>query len=178
MLQRASGHEIERLPTYTYQSSPAKDQQHRRDATSNEGDGETDDPEKELKRKCSICLDYFENGQQLRILPCLHQFHSGCVDRWLSRGKAECPVCKVDIRNQWKRGSYFYWSKKQYPHWSTFHANYWSHYCEWILLLCRFIFGGFMYNILGCIGLCRYPVPMESFWSLKSYWCVFTTFEP
>eukprot|EP01138_Halocafeteria_seosinensis_P007993 gb/GECG01008166.1/.p1 GENE.gb/GECG01008166.1/~~gb/GECG01008166.1/.p1 ORF type:complete len:346 (+),score=28.34 gb/GECG01008166.1/:1-1038(+) len=95
VLQRASGHEINRLPTYTYEAPRAKEQE---ETTQTAGDEE--DPDKELKRKCSICLAYFENGEQLRILPCLHQFHSECIDPWLSQGKAECPVCKVDIRDQ------------------------------------------------------------------------------
>mmetsp|Transcript_17479 Transcript_17479/g.34948 ORF Transcript_17479/g.34948 Transcript_17479/m.34948 type:complete len:210 (+) Transcript_17479:241-870(+) len=45
--------------------------------------------------QCSICLDPLEEGNDARILPCLHQFHTECVDRWL-RDNAICPVCKID----------------------------------------------------------------------------------
>ncbi len=32
---------------------------------------------------CVICMCDFENGQLLRVLPCSHEFHSKCVDKWL-----------------------------------------------------------------------------------------------
>jgi hypothetical protein len=46
---------------------------------------------------CCVCLESFEEGEPLRVLPCFHQFHVLCVDKWLAV-KAECPVCKVSIR--------------------------------------------------------------------------------
>lgn len=47
---------------------------------------------------CSICLDEYCNGDELRILPCLHSFHTHCIDSWLHRN-ATCPVCKLDIND-------------------------------------------------------------------------------
>ena len=47
---------------------------------------------------CAVCLDPFEGGQQLRMLPCLHRFHKECIDSWLFRNPL-CPLCKADIRN-------------------------------------------------------------------------------
>jgi hypothetical protein len=47
---------------------------------------------------CCVCLDRFEEGETLRVLPCLHQFHDSCVSRWLVV-KAICPVCNVSIRD-------------------------------------------------------------------------------
>mmetsp|Transcript_21208 Transcript_21208/g.26093 ORF Transcript_21208/g.26093 Transcript_21208/m.26093 type:complete len:320 (-) Transcript_21208:277-1236(-) len=55
--------------------------------------------EKELPldcRKCAICLEDFENGQERKTLECLHGFHNHCIDRWLI-SNACCPICKHHV---------------------------------------------------------------------------------
>ncbi|KAL0929193.1 hypothetical protein M5K25_001137 [Dendrobium thyrsiflorum] len=42
---------------------------------------------------CSVCLEQVLAGEMIRSLPCLHQFHSNCIDPWL-RQQGTCPVCK------------------------------------------------------------------------------------
>lgn len=32
---------------------------------------------------CVICICDFEQRQLLRVLPCSHEFHAKCVDKWL-----------------------------------------------------------------------------------------------
>lgn len=32
---------------------------------------------------CVVCMCDFEVRQVLRVLPCSHEFHSRCVDKWL-----------------------------------------------------------------------------------------------
>ena len=32
---------------------------------------------------CVVCMCDFELRQSLRVLPCSHEFHSKCVDKWL-----------------------------------------------------------------------------------------------
>ena len=46
---------------------------------------------------CAVCQCEWEEHDQVRVLPCGHQFHTCCVDRWLSKHKACCPLCKADV---------------------------------------------------------------------------------
>lgn len=48
-------------------------------------------------RKCTICLEDFEDGMKIRILPCFHRFMADCIDPWLAQ-QARCPVCKFNIQ--------------------------------------------------------------------------------
>lgn len=44
---------------------------------------------------CPICTDDFIKGQDLRVLPCNHQFHPDCVDPWLVNVSGTCPLWYV-----------------------------------------------------------------------------------
>jgi len=50
----------------------------------------------DLDPTCPICLVDFELDEELRVLPCKHHFHQGCVDEWLSKNSS-CPSCRGDI---------------------------------------------------------------------------------
>ncbi|ORY51227.1 hypothetical protein BCR33DRAFT_712338, partial [Rhizoclosmatium globosum] len=52
---------------------------------------------KDSSKICSICLESYHNGDVIRILPCRHEFHVHCVDRWLVDVVETCPLCKQSI---------------------------------------------------------------------------------
>lgn len=60
------------------------------------------DGQNSTNQSCSICLEQYESNELLRMLPCGHQFHAHCVDKWLyssidySRPSA-CPVCNARL---------------------------------------------------------------------------------
>lgn len=49
----------------------------------------------ELK-KCAICMEDFEDQEEIKFLLCTHRFHSQCIDPWLEK-HTTCPVCKKDF---------------------------------------------------------------------------------
>ncbi|XP_047957133.1 uncharacterized RING finger protein C4G3.12c-like isoform X1 [Salvia hispanica] len=48
-------------------------------------------------RQCYICLADYEEGDKLRVLPCNHEFHTPCIDKWLKEVNRVCPVCRHDV---------------------------------------------------------------------------------
>ncbi|KAF8556392.1 hypothetical protein OG21DRAFT_1596485 [Imleria badia] len=52
------------------------------------------------RETCPICIVDFEEGDDLRVLPCegKHRFHQSCVDPWLLELSGSCPICRQDFR--------------------------------------------------------------------------------
>lgn len=99
----ASKEDIEQLPKYKFQ----------RDADIEKVNGEiqgpcggvmtecgTDTPIEHVlppeDSECCICLSAYDDGAELRQLPCSHHFHCNCIDKWLYIN-ATCPLCKYNI---------------------------------------------------------------------------------
>ena len=43
---------------------------------------------------CSICLEEYQEGDSIRQLSCHHLFHTECIDKWILKRNATCPLCK------------------------------------------------------------------------------------
>lgn len=63
-----SAEQASRLPTRKYKDRQKKD------------DGE----------ECMICMCEYEGEDVLRILPCFHEFHSTCIDKWIKVWSKYC----------------------------------------------------------------------------------------
>lgn len=46
---------------------------------------------------CAICLERFQEHQEVRALTCDHVFHATCIDRWLLYHRKTCPLCKAEL---------------------------------------------------------------------------------
>ena len=47
--------------------------------------------------RCVVCQAAFQDGDQLRMLPCRHVFHRRCFDGWLHHYKFNCPLCRSPL---------------------------------------------------------------------------------
>uniref|UniRef100_G3Q350 RING-type domain-containing protein n=1 Tax=Gasterosteus aculeatus aculeatus TaxID=481459 RepID=G3Q350_GASAC len=65
--------DIEQLPSYRFNSNNHQSEQ----------------------TLCVVCMCDFESRQLLRVLPCNHEFHAKCVDKWLKANRT-CPICRAD----------------------------------------------------------------------------------
>ena len=45
---------------------------------------------------CTICLEEFSPGEDIKLLPCQHFFHVDCINEWLQRD-VTCPLCKHEL---------------------------------------------------------------------------------
>ena len=48
------------------------------------------------KKKCTICLENYANGDDSIALPCIHIFHALCIKTWL-KNHNNCPICKYKV---------------------------------------------------------------------------------
>ncbi len=59
------------------------------------------DPAAIGRETCPICIVDFEEGDDLRVLPCdgSHRFHKDCVDPWLLELSGSCPICREGMHS-------------------------------------------------------------------------------
>ena len=47
--------------------------------------------------ECLICLDTFEEEENLIKIKCNHIFHCNCIKNWLCEESNKCPVCRIEV---------------------------------------------------------------------------------
>ncbi|XP_009778598.1 E3 ubiquitin-protein ligase At1g63170 [Nicotiana tabacum] len=99
----ATKEDVERLPKYKFRKLGDFEKQNGEIQESFGGvmtECDTDTPIEHVlpleDAECCICLCPYEDGTELRELPCRHHFHSACIDKWLFIN-ATCPLCKFNI---------------------------------------------------------------------------------
>ncbi|CAD8189544.1 unnamed protein product [Paramecium octaurelia] len=50
-------------------------------------------------KQCTICINNYEDGEELILLPCIHRFHKKCISEWF-KNQSTCPICKTDVTQQ------------------------------------------------------------------------------
>lgn len=99
----ATKEDVERLTKYKFRKIGEFEKQNGEIQESFSGimtECDTDSPTEHVLNlqdaECCICLCPYEDGAELRELPCCHHFHSSCIDKWLYIN-ATCPLCKFNI---------------------------------------------------------------------------------
>ena len=68
------------------------------DTANVEDESSTAEERETTSTACAICIDEFETGERLTLLPrCKHAFHRECIHAWLIERQGCCPLCKTDV---------------------------------------------------------------------------------
>ncbi|UJR26685.1 hypothetical protein I4U23_008001 [Adineta vaga] len=50
-----------------------------------------------LDDHCTICMENYTLGQKLKLLPCTHVFHCGCIETYLKEFSIQCPLDNLPL---------------------------------------------------------------------------------
>lgn len=53
--------------------------------------------EMKINTTCGIWHEDFEEGEEIKLLPCNHAFKAEAITKWLTTEKAECPICRFKM---------------------------------------------------------------------------------
>lgn len=94
----ATKEEIDQLPKYKFKKEGDAQESSRGVMTECDSDTASEHVIASEDAECCICLSAYDDGAELRELPCNHHFHCTCIDKWLLIN-ATCPLCKFNILN-------------------------------------------------------------------------------
>ncbi|WOG97570.1 hypothetical protein DCAR_0416911 [Daucus carota subsp. sativus] len=60
------------------------------------------DDDLEIELCCVRLTRLNEEGKLTRVLPCMHEFHKGCISRWLDWYCKTCPICRFPMADREK----------------------------------------------------------------------------
>ena len=54
--------------------------------------------DEQISLKCSICLEEMDCADDIKVLPCLHEFHNKCIQHVIENNPMsyKCPLCRKD----------------------------------------------------------------------------------
>jgi len=76
--------ELANLPTTIYHEPTTNKKNQRKEGN------------EDSRKSCVICLNDFQDGEEIRSLACNHLFHKPCIDSWLTQ-KGCCPICRRNL---------------------------------------------------------------------------------
>ncbi|KAL2905923.1 hypothetical protein RDABS01_004633 [Bienertia sinuspersici] len=70
---------------------------------------------------CCVCLSSLtKEGEDIKVLPCCHHFHSKCVDKWFMARRKTCPMCRFIVEEERKEEEL---SREMVIWYSSFHVT-------------------------------------------------------
>jgi hypothetical protein len=72
---------------------------------------------------CCVCLSMLNNKDEIRVLPCLHEFHEVCVNSWLNGHQKTCPLCRFSLGAEEKSHHAEMFSDEMLIWFSSFHIT-------------------------------------------------------
>ena len=53
--------------------------------------------DKLIEDNCSICMSKYNLEEEVSELPCIHKFHSECIEPYLKEYNYKCPICREEV---------------------------------------------------------------------------------
>ncbi|KAI9288390.1 hypothetical protein BC943DRAFT_377502 [Umbelopsis sp. AD052] len=88
-----SGEARKKLKMITWRQHSSLKHQNVASKTTSKGKEKAKQTTPTVEQRCSICLDAYKLVDKLWVLPCHHEFHMDCVNRWFDTSQ-KCPICR------------------------------------------------------------------------------------